>query len=48
LRRYIKVFGGAELGGPGKAKYATGIFFIMLWLVYVLISSFVSYGHISF
>ena len=47
-RRYVKVLGRAELGGPAGAKYFTGIFYILLWIVYVLISSLVAYEKISF
>lgn len=35
LRR--KVF-GAELGGPDKPKWATSIFFALLWVVYIVVS----------
>ncbi|KAK3749975.1 hypothetical protein QZH41_008456 [Actinostola sp. cb2023] len=48
LRRYIKVLGGAELGGPRKMKYITGAFLISLWVVYIVISSLVSYEIIKF
>ncbi|XP_028395158.1 sodium/calcium exchanger 3-like [Dendronephthya gigantea] len=43
LRRRVSAFGNAELGGPNKAKYITGVFFISLWFVYIIISSLVSY-----
>ena len=47
LRRRLPVFGKAELGGPGKAKYVTGVFFISLWFLYVIISSLVTYDVID-
>ena len=47
-RRYVKALGRAELGGPNGTKYMTGAFFILLWMVYVLVSSLVAYGKISF
>jgi len=31
-------FLGAELGGPKPAAYATGVFFVGLWLTYVTFS----------
>ncbi|KAK7066235.1 hypothetical protein SK128_023516 [Halocaridina rubra] len=45
-RRTLAIFGKAELGGPTIPKYASGIFMIILWLIYVLVSSFQAYGHI--
>lgn len=48
LRRFVKVLGRAELGGPAITKYATGVFFIFLWIIYILVSSLVSYGKIKF
>lgn len=46
-RRYIKFFGNAELGGPSVPKYATGAFFVTLWLLYIVISSLQAYGLIT-
>jgi solute carrier family 8 (sodium/calcium exchanger) len=43
LRRRLPIFGQAELGGPAKAKYVTGGFFISLWFIYIIISSLVTY-----
>lgn len=40
-------FIGGELGGPKKYKIATSIIFIMLWVMYVLLSSLESYCHIK-
>ncbi|XP_067680572.1 sodium/calcium exchanger 3-like isoform X1 [Haliotis asinina] len=39
-------FIGGELGGPAKFKYPTAFFLISLWLIYLLISSFVAYCYI--
>lgn len=39
-------FIGGELGGPTKYKYPTAIFLVSLWLIYLLISSFVAYCYI--
>lgn len=47
VRRFVPVFGGGELGGPKTPKYATGVFMIFLWFVYVLVSSLVAYGHLT-
>eukprot|EP00918_Siedleckia_nematoides_P097649 GHVU01213916.1.p1 GENE.GHVU01213916.1~~GHVU01213916.1.p1 ORF type:complete len:844 (+),score=116.55 GHVU01213916.1:178-2709(+) len=46
VRRYVGAF-GAELGGPTGLKIATGIFFVLLWITYVLLSALEAYGHIS-
>lgn len=37
---------GSELGGPRLAKYLTSALFVVLWLIYVLISSLRAYGQI--
>ena len=42
VRRFIKSIGG-ELGGPTGSKWATGAFFFFLWIIYILLSSLVSY-----
>lgn len=47
IRRNLSMFGKAELGGPANSKYFTGVFFIFLWLIYVVISSLVSYNVIN-
>ncbi|EDV20330.1 uncharacterized protein TRIADDRAFT_32198 [Trichoplax adhaerens] len=44
LRRTKSV--GGELGGPRGPKYATAVFFIFLWLLYIILSSLESYCHI--
>ena len=38
LRRLPR-FGGGELGGSKKGKWITGTTFIVLWLLYIVISS---------
>jgi len=48
LRRKVKFFGQSELGGPVVGKYLSSFFFVMLWLVYLTISSLVAYDVISF
>ena len=48
VRRNSKLMGRAELGGPTGPKYFTGVILITLWLIYVLISSLVSYEIITF
>lgn len=45
LRRTLKVFGNAELGGPNIPKYGSAVFLCCLWLVYILLSILqVSFG----
>ena len=44
-RRYMKVFGRGELGGPAIPKYLTTFVFVSLWLVYVTLSSLQAYGY---
>jgi len=48
VRRYTKLFGRAELGGPSVTKYVSGCFLIFLWFVYVLISCLVIYDILKF
>ncbi|ETN77634.1 sodium/calcium exchanger 1 [Necator americanus] len=43
LRRTSAVFGQAELGGPFGPKFASGVFFVLLWLVYVGMSVWYTY-----
>ncbi|CAF0808717.1 unnamed protein product [Rotaria sordida] len=47
LRRYLSVFGKAELGGPTIPKYLCSIFFILLWIGYLTLSGLQAYGHIK-
>ncbi len=46
LRRFLSLFGNAELGGAVIPKYMSGAFLIMLWFVYIILSSLQAYGHI--
>merc|ERR1712146_279373 len=41
LRR--KMYGG-ELGGPEKPKWAAAVFYVVLWFVYVILSSLKAKG----
>lgn len=47
VRRYVPLFGRAELGGPQGPKIASGIFLIFLWIIYVLLSSLQATGAIK-
>ena len=46
-RRYLKVFGKAELGGPTGPKWASGMFIFSLWILYIILASMQNYGHIK-
>jgi solute carrier family 8 (sodium/calcium exchanger) len=39
---------GAELGGPKTSRIISSIFFTLLWIIYILLASLVSYCHIVF
>lgn len=45
LRRFLGVFGKAELGGNVPMKYVSGAIMISFWLIYVLCTSFQAYGY---
>lgn len=47
LRRLLKPFGNAELGGPKVPKIICSIVFVMLWVFYVLMSSMQATGRIN-
>merc|ERR1719208_326426 len=47
VRRFLPIFGNAELGGPNVTKWASSIFFIGLWFLYVLLSILQSYDVIE-
>ncbi|XP_041363701.1 sodium/calcium exchanger 2-like [Gigantopelta aegis] len=47
LRRRLRFFGNAELGGPKGPKIFSALFMISLWIFYVILSSLQAYGHIS-
>lgn len=44
-RRFMGIFGKAELGGPPVPRYVSGIVMMSLWMVYVLFSSFQQYEY---
>jgi len=46
-RRFLPVFGSAELGGTKWAKYASSGFLVFLWIAYVVLSSLQTYGVIT-
>ena len=46
VRRYVKVFGG-ELGGKASLKWVCFVIMIVLWVLYILLSSLQAYGHIK-
>ena len=46
LRRYLPLFGKAELGGTRGPQIFTAVFFVSMWMIYVLLSSLVVYEHI--
>ncbi|KHJ45098.1 sodium/calcium exchanger 1 [Trichuris suis] len=47
LRRCLASFGQAELGGPILTKWACALLLLLFWVIYILISSLHTYGHIS-
>ena len=47
VRRNVAWFGNAELGGPQTPKIITSVFFVFLWIMYVLLASFQTYGIIE-
>ncbi|XP_050390881.1 sodium/calcium exchanger 2 [Patella vulgata] len=48
IRRNVKFFGNAELGGPTAGKITCGVIFITLWVLYVLFSALQAKKIISF
>lgn len=46
FRRRLNFFGAAECGGPALPKYASAVFLVFLWFVYILLSSLQAYGYI--
>ena len=46
-RRFLPIFGQAELGGPKLTKSLSAAFFLFLWLLYIVLSILQSYGLIS-
>ena len=47
LRRFLPLFGKAELGGPKVTKYLSAAFFLFLWVLYIVLSILQCYGYIS-
>lgn len=47
LIRRLKVFGGGELGGPMKYRFIFSLLFLLLWIVYLVLSGLENYCHIS-
>ncbi|XP_056017279.1 sodium/calcium exchanger 3-like isoform X1 [Ostrea edulis] len=47
IRRYVGLFGNAELGGPKIPKIISGGCMIIFWFVYVLVASLQTYGYIE-
>lgn len=45
LRRRPSV--GGELGGPRTIKYLSGVFFIGLWVIYIILAGLENYCHIE-
>ncbi|MFH4976602.1 hypothetical protein AB6A40_003311 [Gnathostoma spinigerum] len=43
IRRFMKFFGSAELGGPLVPKLLTGFVFFFLWVIYVSLSTLQAY-----
>ena len=46
-RRFLPIFGQAELGGPKVTKLLSAAFFLFLWLLYIVLSILQCYGYIS-
>jgi len=46
LRRFLPAMGG-ELGGPKATKYASAVFLVILWVLYVTFSALQTYGVID-
>ena len=45
--RRLKFFGGGELGGPKKYRYVSSFLFLLLWIVYLVLSGLENYCHIN-
>ena len=46
LRRKLGFFSRAELGGETVPKYISGLFLLILWILFVVLVSLQSYGYI--
>nr|BAJ95058.1 predicted protein [Hordeum vulgare subsp. vulgare] len=47
LVKRLKVFGGGELGGPLKYRLISSFIFLLLWIVYLVLSGLENYCHIN-
>lgn len=47
LIRRLKMFGGGELGGPMKYRFISSLLFLLLWIVYLVLSGLENYCHIN-
>lgn len=47
LRRNLKIFGMAELGGPTIPRFGTALLLLLLWVVYISLSILQVFGKIS-
>jgi solute carrier family 8 (sodium/calcium exchanger) len=45
--RRLKIFGGGELGGPRKYRLISSFLFLLLWIVYLVLSGLENYCHIN-
>ncbi|XP_022239527.1 sodium/calcium exchanger 2-like [Limulus polyphemus] len=45
-RRLARVFGKGELGGPSNMAWSTFAVLVIMWFLYVLLSSLQAYGHL--
>ncbi|CAL1545354.1 unnamed protein product [Lymnaea stagnalis] len=46
-RRQFPIFGKAELGGPKTFKHLTGMIALVMWVLYVIVSSLQAQGYIE-
>ncbi|CAF3715207.1 unnamed protein product [Rotaria sp. Silwood1] len=44
--RRLKIFGGGELGGPTKYRIISSLLFLLLWILYLILSGLENYCHI--
>jgi len=46
-RRFLPLFGNAELGGTKVPKWICSVFFLILWFLYIILSALQAYGYIT-
>merc|ERR1719228_1528383 len=46
-RRFLPVFGSSELGGTKVPKYLSSLFLVLLWILYIVLSTLQTYGAIT-